>query len=59
MLTASIIRLNTPILCEHNRHISPYNKKETFFEEIRRDCLRMCIFCSTFVAENEHFVIIK
>ena len=21
-----------------------------FFEEIRRDCLRMCIFCSTFAA---------
>ena len=46
---ASITRLNTPIICEHNRHISPYNKKRLlFFEEIRRDYLRMCIFCCTF-----------
>ena len=28
---ASIIRLNTPILCWHNRHIAPYNKKVNFF----------------------------
>ena len=46
---ASITRLNTPIICEHNRHISPYNKKRLlFFEEIRREYLRMCIFCCTF-----------
>ena len=45
---AFIIRLNTPISCEHNRHISPYDKKRIlFFEEIRRAFLRMCIFCST------------
>ena len=32
---AFIIRLNNPILCEHNRLFSPYNKKEcSFFEEI-------------------------
>ena len=32
---AFIIRLNNPISCEHNRLISPYNKKEcSFFEEI-------------------------
>jgi len=28
---AFIIRLNNPISCEHNRLISPYNKKENSF----------------------------
>ena len=44
--SASITRLNTPILCEHNRHISPYNKKDFFF--LKKFVVITCV-CAFFV----------
>ena len=41
----------TKIAIKHNRHIPPYNKKESVFEEIYRNYLRMWIFCCTFVPD--------
>ena len=49
---AFIIRLNNPISCEHNRLISPYNKKErSFFEEI----VAISCVCEKFVVPLPRF----
>ena len=42
---------STKIAIKHNRHIPPYNKKESVFKEICRNYLYMCIFCCTFAAK--------
>ena len=49
---AFIIRFNNPISCEHNRLISPYNKKErSFFEEI----VAISCVCEKFVVPLPRF----